>query len=309
MLTTSGVAIACGQSRAQTTAGTSRKWRVAYANVTDEIPFGVTVLNGMREAAAKRPQLDVSWMDNRNDPARAIEIARVVAASSYDLFINYNAQQSADGPISRLMKEAGVKVLAIQTPIPDFPVFVVDNLRAGTVSGLARADAAKARWPAITPVAVLIGSPELGPVFQERAAGAKDALEKAYPDAKLVEFSSRNDAGNTRQLVFDTLTRFPNSKLIIWVRIDAMALAAVRNANREADVLIAATGGDAAAYSEVRKPTSPFIGTYSFFPQLWGEEVISIGEQMLNGKAVPARSNPSQAEFVTAANYGKFYPG
>ena len=312
ILAASGMAVASGKSYAQTGGNAQRKSRVAYANVTDEIPFGVSVLNGMREAVAKRPQLGVTWMDNRNDPARAIEIARLVAAGDYDLFIDYNAQQSANGPISRMMKEASVKVLSIQTPMPNFPLFAVDNLRAGSESGRALAEAAKARWPSVAPVAVVIGSPELGPVFQERAAGAKKTLAAAYPDSQIVEFSSRNDAGNTRQLVFDTLTRFPESKLVIWVHIDAMALAAlaaVRNAKREDDVLIAATGGDVAAYPEIRRPGSPFIGTYSFFPELWGEEIISLGERILKGEAVPARTSPSQADFVTAANYGKFYRG
>jgi ribose transport system substrate-binding protein len=299
-----------GRSLAQGSS-TEKRWRIAYANVTDEIPFGVAVLKGLKQAALKWPQFEMTWLNNRNDAGQAVEIARTVAASKYDLFIEYNAQQPANGPISKILAEANVKALSIQTPLPGHPLYAVDNKRSGAEGGRALVNYAMKKWPAAKPVIMVIGSPELGLIFQERATAAKEQMQSGFPGAQVVEFSSKNDAGNTRQLVFDTLTRFPDQKFIIWVHLDSMALAALaaaRNANRAGDVLIAATGGDVAAFPEIRKENSPFIGTYSFFPELWGADLLGLAEKILLGDAVPERNNPSRAEFVTRENIAQLYP-
>jgi ribose transport system substrate-binding protein len=299
-----------GGSIAQTSS-TDKRWRVAYASPTEEIPFGVAVLKGLKQAALKRPQFEMTWLDNRNDAARAVEIARTVAASKYDLFIEYNIQQPANVPIAKILSEASVPTISIQTPLPGYPLYAVDNKRSGAEGGRALVNCASKKWPNQKPVIMVIGSPELGLIFQERAAAAKQQMEAGFPGAQVVEFSSKNDAGNTRQLVFDTLTRFPDQKLVIWVHLDSMALAALaaaRNADREGDVLIAATGGDAAAFPEIRKENSPFIGTYSFFPELWGEDLLAFAEEILLGNPVPERSNPSRAEFLTRENIAQLYP-
>lgn len=286
------------------------RWRVAFANMSDEIPFGASVLRGFREAVARRPELSVTFLDNRFDAARAVDNARAVVASRQDLFIQYNIQAAANVPIARMMEEARIKVLAIQVPVGRAPLYAVDNKASGTESGRVLAEVAKARWPSETPVVVIIGVPEAGPLFAERAEGAREAISRIYPGISFVEFSSKNDAGNSRQLAADTLTRHPRRKLLFWVHVDAMALAvlaAVRNAGRESDCLISTTGGDHAAFPEIRRRGS-YLGTYSFFPELWAEDILPIAISMLRGEAVPERIYPRQALFVTADNIDRYYP-
>jgi ribose transport system substrate-binding protein len=278
--------------------------------MSDEIPFGAAVLKGFKEGIAKRPELSVTFMDNRFDAARAVDSARAIVASKQDLFIEYNIQAAANVPISRMMEEARIKVLAIQAPVGKAPLYAVDNRDSGTQSGQVLAETAKARWPGDAPVVVIVGVPEAGPLFAERAAGARESIANVYPGVSFVEFSSKNDAGNTRQLATDTLTRNPGRKVLFWVHVDAMALAAlaaVRNAGREADCLISTTGGDQAAFPEIRKKSS-YLGTFSFFPELWAEDLLPVAIRMLRGEAVPERIYPKQALFVTAANIDRYYP-
>lgn len=309
VLAAAGAMLAAGnRARAQT--AEKKQWRVAFANGSDEIPFALSVARGTKAAAAKRPHLQMTWFDNHLDRARTLEIARIVAAGGYDLFIEYSALGSNE-PVAAITKEAKLKTLAIQHQIPGFPLYVVDNVRAGEEAGGFLAKAAKERWGAVTPVPVIIGWPELGEMFLDRSLGARNAIAKVYPGATPVEFSSKNDAGSTRQLVFDTLTRFPNQKLIIWVHVDTMALAAlaaVRNAEREQDVLIAATGGDSGAFPEIRNPASPLIGTYSFFPELWGDDLLDLAEKMLKGEPVPEKIYPTKGAMLTSANISQYYP-
>ncbi len=287
------------------------RYRITYANLSDEVPFGAAVASGLKKAESRFPDFQMTYLDNRFDAVKAVENARTVVASKPSLFIEYNIQAASNVVIARMMKEVDIPVLAIQAPVADAPLFSVDNKAAGIESGLGLVEAAKIKWPSETPVIVLIGLPESGPMFIERADGARAAITEAYPDAKVIEYSSKNDAGSVRQLVADTLTRFPGNKLLFWVHVDAMALAAlaaVRNSGREPDCLISATGGEHAAFPEIRRENSAYVGTYSFFPELWADDILNLAGAMLRKETVPRRSYPKKQLFVTRQNIASHYP-
>lgn len=293
-----------GAGRAQ-----ERRRRVAFANIDDASPFGASVQRGLQAAAAQRAGIELTNFDNRSDAARAVENARSVAAARYDLFIQYNGQAASNVPVARLMEGAGIKVLAIQVPVPGAPLFAVDNSASGADSGRVLAEEGKRRWPDAVPVAVIIGLPEAGPMFRERGEAAKRAIAAVYPGVTFEEFSSKSDVGHVRQTTTDLLTRHPGRRMLIWAHVDEVALAAVsaiRNTGRGADAVVSTTGGSSAALAELRRPGSPLLGTYSFFPELWGSDVFDLAERMLAGEAVPERSSPRRQMFVTAANVAQF---
>ena len=287
----------------------AKRWRIAVANLDDASAFGQAIVNGLKVAVAKTPEIELTFFDNRNDAALAVENARSVATSKYDLLIEYNGKVASNAPIARIMAEAGIKVLAVQVPVPNAPLFAVDNQASGADSGRVLADEAKRRWPGATPVFVVIGFPEAGPIFLERANAAKEAIGKVYPGAKFEDFSSRGDPAYVRQTVTDLLTRFPDRKVAIWVHLDEVALAAisaVRNSDRGNDVIISTTGGSKAVYAEIKRKGSPLLGTYSFFPELWGDDLLAISGRMLRGESVEARAYPKRQLFLDARNLSQY---
>ena len=84
------------------------------------------------------------------------------------------------------------------------------------------------------------------------------------------------------------------------------AVSAIRNTGRGGDADVSTTGGSSAALADLSRLGSPLLGTYSFFPELWGSDVFDLAERMLAGEAVPERSSPRQQMFVTAANAAQF---
>ncbi len=283
--------------------------RVAFANVDDASAFGAAVLRGMKSAAASRPRLDVTAFDNRADVAHAVEIARTIAAARYDLFIEYNGQSASNLPISRLMDTAGIKVLAVQVPVPGAPLFAVDNRAAGTDSGKALALEFKRRWPAERPVVVIFGLPEAGPLFKDRGDAAKAAVAEVFPGIAFDELSSKGDAGYVRQTTSDLLTRNPGRKMMLWAHVDEIALAAVsgiKNSNRAEDVIVATTGGSAAVFPEIKRAGSPLLGTYSFFPELWGGDILDLADKILAGETIQPRTIPRQQLFISAQNIAQY---
>lgn len=286
-----------------------RRQRIAFANIDDASTFGASVLRGLKEAAARRGGIDLTAFDNRGDAARAVENARSVVAARHDLFIQYNGHAASNTPIVRMMSAAAIKALAVQVPVPGAPLFAVDNQASGTDSGRALAEEGKRRWPGVTPVAVVIGLPEAGPLFRDRGEAAKAAILAAYPGTAFEEFSSKGDVGYVRQTMTDLLTRYSGRKLLVWAHVDEVALAvvsAIRNTGRTGDAVVATTGGSPSVFPEIKRPGTPLLGTYSFFPELWGNDILDLAQKMLAGEAVPERSKPQRQLFVSAQNVAQF---
>jgi ribose transport system substrate-binding protein len=286
--------------------------RIAFANYNDEASFGSLVLRGMQAAAKNRPDLDVTFYDNKSDITRAVENARLIATTKPAALIEYSSVSSAANPqISRIVKEAGLPTISVQSRVPDTPLFAVDNELAGFTAGKALAATAKKRWPGEQPAVFLISLPEGGPVFIDRAKAARKGILEVYPEANISEESSKDDSKTGSAITTSFLTRNPGKKVIIFCHVDFMgiaALTAVRNSGREADVLISSTGGESIVFPEIRKPNGAYVGTFSFFPDMWGADLLDLASKLAKGEKVQETVRPSRQLFVDAANIDKYYP-
>lgn len=294
-----------GVARAQATT------KIVFANFNDEHTFGAAVLRGMQVAAKKYSNVEILYLDNKADAARAVENARNAVTVRASVFICYNAVPAASPQIARLMKEANIPVLSVQVRIPNSPLYAVDNPQSGYAAAKALADASRAKFGAEVPAVLLLAFPEGGPLFLERTAAARKAILEVYPSAKIEEQSTKNDTAVARQVTNDFLTRNPRGKAIVWAHVDSMgiaALTAARNLSRGTDVLISATGGDESTLPEIRRPDSPFVGTFSFFPELWGDELIPLALRLAKGEVLPDTIRPKRELFVDARNIDGFYP-
>jgi ABC-type sugar transport system substrate-binding protein len=290
----------------------AKKLRIAFANYNDEASFGAVVRRGFQNAAKAHPEFEVLFYDNRQDGQRAVENARLVATIKPDVFVEYNAIVPEVNPqIARLMKDAGIPVLSIQVRVPDTPVFAIDNSLSGYDSAKGAAMAAKEKWANADKAILLLAIPEGGPMFQERTAAARKAMSDILPGVDITEFSTKNDPGVARQVMTDFLTKNPGKKVVTWVHVDGMALAALtaaRNAGREQDILIGSTGGETVALTEIRKPNSVWVGTFSFFPEQWGFDVLPLAARIAKGEKVADITRPKRQLFVTAKNIDEHYP-
>lgn len=297
-------------------AGTSvahaqQRVRIAFANFNDEASFGTLVLRGMRAAAKTRPDLDVTFYDNKADVTRAVENARLVVTTKPSAFIEYSSVSAAANPqIARIVKAAGLPTISVQSRVPDTRLFAVDNDLAGYSGGKAVATAAKKRWPVDTPAVFLISLPEGGPVFLDRAKAARRGILEVFPNATLSEESSKDDPRIASAITTSFLTRNPGKKVIIFSHLDSMgiaALTAARNSGREADVLIGSTGGEAIVFTEIRKPNSAYVGTFSFFPDKWGAELLELAAKLARGENIPDITRPTRQMFIDAGNIDQYY--
>ena len=156
----------------------------------------------------------------------------------------------------------------------------------------------------------LISLPEGGPVFLDRAKAARRGILEVFPNATISEESSKDDPRIASAITTSFLTRNPAKKVIIFSHLDSMgiaALTAAHNSGREADVLIGSTSGEAVVFSEIRKPNSAYVGTFSFFPDEGGAELLELAAKLTRGENIPDITRPTRQLFINADNIDRYY--
>src|SRR2546429_2595317 len=81
---------------------------------------------------------------------RAVANAEAAVARRVDLYIQYHADAAANSIVADRLRAAGIRILAVNYPVADAPLYTADNLEAGRIArGAPRRVAARAsRGPA-----------------------------------------------------------------------------------------------------------------------------------------------------------------
>jgi len=287
----------------------NKKYVMAFANWNETNSFAVLVRKGVERVAAEYGVTIIS-MDNKQDPQQANTNADNAITQKVDFYFQYNQDAEINTRVADKLKAAGTKGIGIQVPMGDFPLYRVDNVLAGTLGGRGLAEKAKATWSE-EPIMLVMGYPEAGALFQSRAAGAIAGAKSILPNVKVFEDTTKGDPERCRQVVADFLTAHPKEKIILWTHVDQMALAslsAVKTSNRLNDVFIAQTGGDPSIFPELRNPDSIIVGTASFFPELWGEDLVPLAIKWLNDGTMPPPIMEPRTMLLNNQNITEFYP-
>jgi ribose transport system substrate-binding protein len=302
-----------------------RRYVVAFANLTEEP--GVTVegtgFTGreIRESfvlAARAHPVEMVFYDNQRDDARAIQNVDAAIARKVDLYIQYH-QGAANAAIAEKLKAAGVKVLALNDPVPGAPLYTVDNLAAGRVAGQALAQFALRSWRGQPTAAVIVGNlSAAADRVPERAQGVTEALAQRLPAVKVSSLDTHGNPAQVAPLLGKFLAARPSGKLLLAATDDATALAvksAVEAAGRVHDAAIVSHGVDRSIHGGMndRKEIDPanrgsiVIGSVAFYLDRCGYDVLPLAMRMLRGESVPARV-ATRHVLVTAANVFVEYP-
>src|SRR5260370_10774663 len=158
-----------------------RRYRVAFANLTDEpaVTLEGTGFTGheIRESFLLAPRaypFELVFYANGRDCGRAAANVEDAIARKVDLFIQYCHEPQANAILGDKLKAAGIPVLAVNEPLPGAPLYTLDNAAAGRLAGDALGDFAVRSWRGQPVEGVLIGpltargGPERAPRVQER---------------------------------------------------------------------------------------------------------------------------------------------
>jgi ribose transport system substrate-binding protein len=292
-------------SRAQT-----KQYTIAFANVDDNTPFAVDVKRGFVEAAKKYTNVKLLTLDNKRDPVETINNADIAITKKVDFFIEYTNQAGAAKTVAEKLKAAKIPVMAVQVPVPGAPVFLINNFDAGYQAAKALLEHSKKNWSNERPVFLLINMPSGGDPFIERANGAKKAVSEMMPGLVISEFDTPANPEKTRSDMADFLTANPGKKILAWVHLCDMGIAAkaaVEAAGRQSDVAMVTIGGTKAVIPVLKGKDKVIIGSVGMFSEKWGEQVVPIALDILGGKQVPPVIHP-KLTYLTGDNVKQYYP-
>jgi ribose transport system substrate-binding protein len=135
--------------------------------------------------------------------------------------------------------------------------------------------------------------PEAGLLVQSRITGAFEGVRSGVPDIPVESFvriDGRGMRDRSHKLISDFLERHPRDRhILIAAATDTSALGAldaVREKKRERHVAIVGQDCIAEATAEMRKKSSPLIGSVSHEASSYGPNLIHLGLAILRGQTV-----------------------
>jgi ribose transport system substrate-binding protein len=303
-----------------------RRYTIAFANLTEEpgVTLEGTGFTGreVREGfvlASRLLPVDLVLYDNQRDPKKALANAADAIRRKIDLYIQYHHDAATNVVIGQRLRAANIPVLAINYPVPDAPLYTVDNAAAGRIAGEALGEFAARAWPGQPVLAAMVGN--LGAVedrVPERVQGIVNGLRRHLPSIKIATLDTQGNPARVGALLGRLLASQPGTKLLVGATDDASALAAkgaLEAAGRLADGAIVSHGVDRSIHGGMsdRKEIDPsnrgsiVIGSVAFYLDRYGYDVLPLALRMLHGEAIPPRT-VTRHKLITAANVFIEYP-
>jgi len=271
-----------------------RKYRVGYAQLSNDQPFVQKVTQGLVDAAA-RAQVELLVVDNQESPEQALKNAEWLIEQKVDFVIEYEFHSAVGPALADMFRKAGIPLLAIDIPLPSAIYFGVDNYEVGKLGGQALAQFANNQWNGHSSRVLLLELPEAGPVPQTRVLGTVDGIRSVWPDLDESHVLHKDGKGTerggyavTRQIA-QSLGR--GEHLLIAASNDNCtrgAIRAIRELGRERSTAIMSQGWgpDQELEAELQKADSPLIGAIAYFPEKYGEKILPIVLQCLKRQPV-----------------------
>ena len=292
----------------------AKRYKIGFANLTEDAPFMVRVREGI-EKAAKANNVDLVLANNKLDGATALANADNFITQGVDGVIEFQTDENFGKSIMDKMNARKIPVIAIDIPMPGATFFGVNNPVAGQMAGKGLGDWIKRNWGGKVDALVMMELPQSGAIPAARLKGQRDGLESVtgkIPESKVKHLDSKNTLEEARKLMSDTLTTLPDAHHIAVVCINddtaQGAIVAAAAAGRTKDIAVVAVDGSDRGREEIRKPNSPQVGSTASFPEKYGEEIVPALIKAINGEKLPPEIYTTHV-FLTKENVGKYYPG
>lgn len=285
---------------------------LGFANLQRDVSFCLKVENGMVDNA-KAAGVDLQITDNRLDGATALANAQSFLQRQVDHVTEFQTDANFGATIMQQMNDANTKVVAIDIPMPGATFFGANNPRSGFMGGAYLGQAATAKFGAdkVKTGYFVVGElPQSGAIPAMRTggqvAGFKAAVE-GFADDHIIKIDTKNTLEESFTQMNNVIGRIPDGAPIMVTAINDQAatgmLRAVKQAGREADLIVVGMGADE-IQTMVDEPA--FVSSVGYFPERYGNYLIPLALMQLAGKEVPDTVLVNHV-MVTKDNVCKFY--
>ena len=303
-----------GENQYRLSAGTgpSRRFRIGYGSQGQDSSFPRAVLAGL-SMAAERNSMELIVVDNRYNAKVTLRNAEQLAREQLDLVIEFQADEAVAAEVAAKYRARNIAMIAVDMPHPGATYFGANNYVAGFLAGRHLGRWAKLHWEGTADSVLLIGLARAGWVAQSRFRGVLKGLAEALAPAApppAVTVEGDGQFLTAMEAVRRYLAGFRGNRVLVSAANDPSALGALRafeEAGRAGHCVVVSHNAEAEARVELREPRTRLIGSVAFFPEQYGEHLISLASAMLAHKTVPPACFIKH-KLITPENVDHFYP-
>lgn len=289
------------------------KLRIGFANLSENTPFSRDVRRSLESAAQTNGQVELILADNQLDATIALEVADKLIAQDVDIAIEYQIDETTGNLIANKFQQANIPLIAVDIPMLGAVYFGVNNYEAGKMAGIELGKAIQKLWHGEVDYVVLLEQQRAGSLPAMRIQGQVDGLISIIGDTirnKVVTVDSDNTSEGSYTVMKSVLAQIENKArvAVICFNDDAAigALYAAREEEFENQLLLVGQGADRRLRAEMRSPNTPVVGATAYRPEAYGEYLIQIALDILNGKQV-APAIYMKHDFIKPNNVDEFY--
>ncbi len=289
-----------------------RRYRIGFATRGSDTPFSRSVTESVQRAG-EEAGMDLITISSLRSPRIALRNAETLVREKVDLVIEFQSHESVAPTIASLFLSAGIPVIAIEIPHPGATFFGANNYQAGLLGGRAAARWIQQNWGGQAGGVLLIEENIAGPLVKLRVTGMLAGLRELLPALDRVptlEMDGRGSFERTMERVRRYLRHAPPQRTVVIAGNDRMALGAIRafeECGRAKQCCVMGQNASLEARIELRRKSTPLIGSIAYFPERYGDEVIRLASSVLSGHAVPPAVF-TRHQLITRENVERVYP-
>ena len=293
-----------------------KRFKIGYLAETSETSFYRAVTQGLLESA-ERAQVDLVVLDrdSQHNLDAALTNAEKLLTENVNLIIMFQSFSQVAAVISTRTSSRNIPLIAIEIPHPNAIYFGVDNCHAGLTAGRHLARFAQQHWQGQVDEILLIGSPRVGSLPEARLTGSLLGINEVLPNSTHAKTSMVNgdwqfDA--SYEAVKRHLDHSSARKILVSAIFDPSALGALqafKDADRLQDCAIVGQNGSVEALLQMRKPNSRLIGSVGYFPERYGEQLISLALDVLAQRIAIPNAVFIKHQLLTPGNIKQYYEG
>jgi ribose transport system substrate-binding protein len=290
---------------------TAQPLRIGFAAQGDS-EFCRAVMQSVKTAAA-REHVHLITVNNRYSAREALRNADLLIKERVDLVLEYQTYERVAPVIASKFLEANTPVIAIEIPHPGATYFGANNYKAGLIGGKALGRWAREHWDGKVDQLVLLELPIAGSLLELRITGLVDGLRAELPsmvNVPVAHLNGRGDFEQVLEIIRQYLRRAPVRRTLIGTVNDVCALAALRafeEAGASERCAVVGQNAICETRNELRRPGTRLIGTVAYFPERYGDELISLAIGMLQKRSVPSTVFVKH-QLITPRNVDLIYP-
>jgi ribose transport system substrate-binding protein len=290
----------------------SRRHRIGYAGQSKEFAFSRAVAEGVADAAAKA-EIDLMVLDNRYSPKTALRNAEAFVRERVELVIEFQTDEHIAPVVSSKLLEANIPMVALEIPHPGATYYGANNYGAGLMGGRFLGRWAKQHWHGGVDEVLLLELPMAGALPRSRLTGTLAGIREVIPsldDSCVFWLDGHGQFGGSLDAVRKHLRHSRGRQVLVSAINDPSALGALRafeEAGRAQACAVMGQNASIEARAELRQPGTRFVGSVAYFPERYGDAVISLCLDILQRKPVPPAVFVKH-QLLTAENVNRLYP-